>query len=357
MQIGDIILPSRPLLLAPMEDVSDPPFRLLCKRYGADLLYTEFISSGGLTHGSDDAVQKLDFYEQERPLAIQIFGGDVDQVREAAAIVGRAGPDLIDINFGCPVKKIVCKDGGAGILRNIPKMQELTEAVLEVATRPVTVKTRLGWDDQSIQILDVARMLEESGIAALAVHARTRSQMYRGEARWEWLRRIKEEGVRNIPLIGNGDAYDPERIRAMFEETGVDAVMIGRGAIGNPWIFRDARAFLETGEVHDPPSWEERVRVVSEHAQLKVEWLGEHKGVMEMRRMYGGYFKGHRHASQLRQLLMQHEELPGVLEVLLNWRPEDAELHVPVARAVRPVALPKRDERMSALLADLPRPV
>lgn len=339
-----------------MEDVSDPPFRLLCKRYGADLLYTEFISSGGLMYGAEDAVAKLDFYEQERPLAIQIFGGELDQVQEAAAIVDRAGPDLIDINFGCPVKKVVCKDGGAGILRNLPKMQALTEAVLEVATRPVTVKTRLGWDDASIQILDVARMLEESGIAALAVHARTRSQMYRGEARWEWFRRIREEGLRDIPLIGNGDAYDPERIKAMFEETGVDAVMIGRGAIGNPWIFRDARALLETGEVPDPPTWDERVAVVAEHVQLKCEWLGERKGVLEMRRMYGGYFKGQRNASQLRQLLMQQEELSGVMEVLLNWKPEDVEVRMPVARAVRPVALPKRDERMAALLADLPRP-
>jgi tRNA-dihydrouridine synthase B len=329
-----------------MEDVSDPPFRLLCKRYGADLLYTEFISSGGLTYGADDSVQKLDFYEQERPLAIQIFGGELDQVREAARIVDRAGPDLIDINFGCPVKKVVCKDGGAGILRNLPKMRALTEAVVEVADRPVTVKTRLGWDDQSIQILDVARMLEEVGIAALAVHARTRSQMYRGEARWEWFRRIREEALRDIPLIGNGDASDPHRIQAMFDETGVDAVMIGRGAIGNPWIFRDTRALLETGEIPDPPSWEERVSVVAEHVQLKVEWLGEPKGVLEMRRMYGGYFKGHRNASQLRQELMRHETLDGVLEVLLNWRPEDAAPRMVVRRAVKPVSLPERPARM-----------
>jgi tRNA-dihydrouridine synthase B len=338
-----------------MEDVSDPPFRLLCKRYGADLLYTEFISSGGLTYGADDAVQKLDFYEQERPLAIQIFGGEVDQVREAAAIVDGAGPDLIDINFGCPVKKVVCRDGGAGILRNLPKMQDITAAVLEVASRPVTVKTRLGWDDQSIRILDVARMLEETGIAALAVHARTRSQMYRGEARWEWFRRIREEGLRDIPLIGNGDAYDPGRIKAMFDETGVDGVMIGRGAIGNPWIFRDARAFLETGEIPEPPSWEERVSVVAEHLQLKCQWLGERKGVLEMRRMYGGYFKGHRNASQLRTLLMQHEQLAATLETLLNWRPEDAAPRQPVARAVRPVSLPSRPARVAAVIAE-PKP-
>lgn len=331
VQIGPITLPDRPLLLAPMEDVSDPPFRLLCKRYGADLLYTEFISSGGLTYGAESSVQKLDFYEEERPLAIQIFGGEVDQVREAATIVDQAGPDIIDINFGCPVKKVVCKDGGAGILRNLPKMQAITEAVLDAANRPVTVKTRLGWDDQSIRILDVARMLEESGIAALAVHARTRSQMYRGDARWEWFRRIREEALTSIPLIGNGDASDPYSIKAMFDETGVDAVMIGRGAIGNPWIFRDARALLDTGEVPDPPEWEERVEVAAEHLQLKCEWLGERKGVLEMRRMYGGYFKGQRHASRLRQLLMKSEELSRTLEVLLNWEPSDGDLHVPVA--------------------------
>lgn len=354
MQIGSLSLPDRPLLLAPMEDVSDPPFRLLCKRYGADLLYTEFISSGGLVHGAGDAVQKLDFYEEERPLAIQIFGGELEQVREAARVVDRAGPDLIDINFGCPVRKVVCKDAGAGILRDLPKMRALTEAVLEVATRPVTVKTRLGWDDGSIRILEVARMLEEAGIAALAVHARTRAQMYRGDARWEWFPRIKAV-LRRIPLIGNGDAFDPPRIRAMFEETGVDAVMIGRGAIGNPWIFRDARAFLETGEVPDPPSWEERVAVAAEHLQLKVAWLGERKGVLEMRRMYGGYFKGHHGASQLRQLLMQQETLAGTLEVLLNWRPGDAAPRVAVPRAVRPVGLPRAPERVRQAQAAVAR--
>ncbi|MEO1478300.1 MAG: tRNA dihydrouridine synthase DusB [Bacteroidota bacterium] len=346
MRIGPIDLGERPLFLAPMEDVSDPPFRLLCKRYGADFVTTEFISSGGLLYDAHDSVQKLDIYDEERPVGIQIFGGNLDQVREAAAIVDRIQPDLIDINFGCPVKKVVCKDGGAGILRNLPKMQAITEAVLEVATRPVTVKTRLGWNDLSIQILDVARMLEESGIAALAVHARTRAQMYKGEARWQWLRRLKEEGVRDIPLIGNGDATTPEKVKAMFDETGVDAVMIGRGAIGNPWIFRDAKAFLATGEVPDPPSWDERVAVVAEHLTLKCEWLGERKGTLEMRRMYGGYFKGHRGASLLRQRLMEHNTREGVLEVLLNFRPEDAAPRVSLAQP----------RAAKAITASLPRP-
>lgn len=348
MRIGTIDLGDRPLLLAPMEDVSDPPFRIICKRYGADMLYTEFISSGGLTYGAEGSVQKLEFYEEERPVGIQIFGGEIDQVREAARIADAQGPDLIDINFGCPVKKVVCKDGGAGILRNLPKMEAITAAVIEGASRPVTVKTRLGWNDQSIRIEEVARMLEAVGVEALAVHARTRAQMYKGEARWEWFPKIKA-ALRDVPLIGNGDATTPEKVRAMFDETGVDGVMIGRGAIGNPWIFRDARAFLEHGEVPDPPSWEERVSVVAEHLTLKCAWLGERKGVLEMRRMYGGYFKGHRGASQLRTELMQHQDKAGVLEVLLNWSPDDVETRVPVARAVKPAAIPARLPRKARL--------
>ena len=336
MRIAHLDLGDRPLFLAPMEDVSDPPFRLLCKRFGADMLYTEFVSSGGLVYDAEDSLQKLDIYEQERPVGIQIFGGDEEQVREATRIVDAVGPDLIDINFGCPVKKVVCKDAGAGILRDLPKMERITRAVIESATRPVTVKTRLGWNDESIRILEVARMLEATGVQALAVHARTRTQMYKGEARWNWLRRIKDESGLTIPLIGNGDATTPEKVQAMFDETGVDAVMIGRGAIGNPWIFRDAKAYLATGEVPPPPTWEERVQVVAEHLALKCEWLGERKGVMEMRRMYGGYFKGFHGASQLRTLIMEEDAQAGVLEVLLNFREDEPDVQVPVP------ALPKK---------------
>ncbi|HMB93543.1 MAG TPA: tRNA dihydrouridine synthase DusB [Rhodothermales bacterium] len=353
MNIGPINLGDRPLFLAPMEDVSDPPFRILCKRYGADMLYTEFISSGGLIHDADNSTMKLDIYDEERPVGIQIFGGEVEQVREAAQIVDAVGPDLIDINFGCPVKKVVCKDGGAGILRNLPKMEAITQAVIESATRPVTVKTRLGWNDDSIRILEVAHMLEAIGVQALAVHARTRAQMYKGEARWPWLRRIKDEGIKHIPLIGNGDADSPDKIKAMFDETGVDGVMIGRGAIGNPWIFRDAKTYLATGEVPPPPSWPERLSVVAEHLTLKCEWLGERKGVLEMRRMYGGYFKGFRNASTLRQQIMEETTRDGVMEVLLNFREDEPEVQVAVAapsptRAAK--ALP------AALRAKLPTP-
>lgn len=344
MQIAGIEFGDRPVFLAPMEDVSDPPFRLMCKRFGADMLYTEFISSGGLAYGAEGSRMKLDIYEEERPVAIQIFGGDVEQVRLATRVVDEVGPDLIDINFGCPVRKVVCKDGGAGILKNLPKMQEITAAVIEESSVPVTVKTRLGWNDQSIQILDVIKMLEETGIAALALHARTRSQMYKGEARWEWLKRIKDESNMSIPLIGNGDATTPEKIEAMFEKTGVDAVMVGRGAIGNPWIFRDTKIYRETGELPPPPSWKERCEVIAEHLALKCEWLGEKTGVLEMRRMYGGYFKGFRGASRLRHLIMGETSLDGVLEVLLNFSEEDARTKIPVS-----------DLRAIAVSASLPR--
>lgn len=349
MQIAHLSFPDRPLFLAPMEDVSDPPFRLICKRLGADMVTTEFISSGGLLYGADGSHQKLDIYDAERPVAIQIFGGDLGQVRQAAAIADAAEPDILDINFGCPVKKVVCKDGGAGILRNLPKMEAITRAVVEVATRPVTVKTRLGWNDESIRILEVARMLEDTGVAALAVHARTRSQMYKGEARWNWLRRIKDEALKDIPLVGNGDALTPEKAKALFDETGVDAVMIGRGAIGNPWIFQQTKAFLATGEVPPPPSWAERVSVVAEHLVLKCEWLGERTGVLEMRRMYGGYFKGFRNASALRMAIMQEQTKDGVLEVLLNF--DEADAHADRTRvAVRAGAKPLP----AALRATLP---
>lgn len=320
MHIGSIELGERPLLLAPMEDVSDPPFRALCKRYGADVVYTEFISSGGLVYEARDSVMKLDIRATERPVGIQIFGGDIDQVRSATAIVDHVGPDIIDINFGCPVRKVVCKEAGAGILRNLPKMERITRTVVGATKRPVTVKTRLGWDDSSIDIENVARMLENCGIQALAVHARTRKQMYTGSARWQYLRAIRENGLQNIPLIGNGDALGPESILQMFEETGVDAVMIGRGAIGNPWIFKRAKALIKEGVVLPGPSWAERISVVEEHLTLKCAWLGEHKGVKEMRRMYGGYFKGFKNASKLRACLMKANTMEEVLSVLESTR-------------------------------------
>ena len=341
MQIGSIDLGERPLLLAPMEDVSDPPFRALCKRYGADMVYTEFISSGGLVYEAEDSLLKLDIRDDERPVGIQIFGGDLDQVREATRIVDSVNPDLIDINFGCPVRKVVCKEAGAGILRNLPKMEAITRSVVEMANRPVTVKTRLGWDDSSIDIVNVARMLEDCGIEALAVHARTRKQMYTGAARWDYLRNIRVKGLQSIPLIGNGDALEPESIRRMFDETGVDGVMIGRGAIGNPWIFQRAKALLADGEMAPPPSWEERISVVAEHLILKCDWLGESKGVKEMRRMYGGYFKGFRNASRVRARLMKAQTRKEVLDVLYSTQEHEATvIAIPDVPPPTPVACP-----------------
>lgn len=344
IQIGPIELDPYPVVLAPMEDVSDPPFRIICKELGADIVYTEFISSGGLLYGAEGSTMKLDIVPGERPVGIQIFGGEVDQVRDAAKIVEEADPDIIDINFGCPVKKVVCKDGGAGILRNIPKMMEITKAVVDVSSKPVTVKTRLGWNDETLYILDVAKRLEDCGIKSLAVHARTRSQMYKGEARWEWLRKLKDESGLAIPIFGNGDASDPVKIKRMFDETGVDGVMVGRGAIGNPWIFRDFKHYLKTGELLDPPEWSERIGVVKRHLIKKAEWLGERKGVLEMRRMYGGYFKGFRNASALRQRIMEETTLEGALDVISNFDIEDDTQYQKVertARAINPLAIPK----------------
>ncbi len=356
MQIAHIDLGPRPVLLAPMEDVSDPPFRLLCKRLGADLTYTEFISAGGLVHDAASSHQKLDIYEIERPVAIQIFGGDEGELRAALPFVNDARPDLVDVNFGCPVKKVVCHDGGAGILRNIAKMEALTAAVVEAAEAPVTVKTRLGWNDETINVLDVVRMLEATGVAAVTIHARTRAQMYTGNARWEWLRRIRDEAGLSIPLIGNGDADRPERVKAMFDETGVDSVMIGRGAIGNPWIFRDTKHNLATGERLPPPTWDERVAVIAEHLVLKCQWLGERKGVLEMRRMYGGYLKGFSGASRLRSLAVQEPTMDGVLERLLNFSEADLAVAAGEVSAVAASTTPRAAVPAAVRFAHLPTP-
>ena len=354
MQIAHIDFGHRPLFLAPMEDVSDPPFRLLCKRLGADLTYTEFVSAGGLVHDAASSHQKLDIYEIERPVAIQIFGGSEDELRGALPFVNDARPDIVDVNFGCPVKKVVCHDGGAGILRNIAKMEALTAAVVEVAGAPVTVKTRLGWNDETINVLDVVRMLEATGVCAVAIHARTRAQRYTGQARWAWLRRIADEANLSIPLIGNGDADSPERVGAMFDETGVDAVMIGRAAIGNPWIFRETKHYLATGTHLPGPTWDERVAVIAEHLVLKCQWLGERKGMLEMRRMYGGYLKGFAGAGRLRSLAVQETTLDGVIERLLNFSEDD------LARAAGDAALvataPRATLPAAVRFAHLPTP-
>ena len=292
MRIGLVELPEFPLLLAPMEDVSDPPFRRVCKELGADLMYTEFISSEGLIRDAIKSKKKLDIYEYERPIGIQIFGGDEDAMALSAKIVEATGPDFLDINFGCPVKKIVCKGAGAGVLKDIDLMIRLTKAVVNSTHLPVTVKTRLGWDDDHINILEVALKLQDAGIKALTIHGRTRMQMYKGEARWEPIAAVKSHPDMEIPVFGNGDIDSPEKALAYKTRYKVDGLMIGRAAIGYPWIFNEIKHFEKTGTHLDPPSINERIRVCKLHLEKSIEWKGEKLGLLEMRNHYGPYFKG-----------------------------------------------------------------
>jgi len=316
VKIGDIELGDFPLLLAPMEDVSDPPFRALCKRHGADIMYTEFISSEGLIRDAAKSVQKLDIYEDERPIGIQIFGGDEGPMRESARIVEQTNPDVLDINFGCPVKKVVCKDAGAGILRDIPKMVRLTKAIVESTSLPVTVKTRLGWDDSSKHIVEVAERLQDVGIKALSIHGRTRVQMYKGVADWTLIGEVKNNPRIQIPIFGNGDVDSPEKALEMRERYGVDGVMIGRAAIGYPWVFNEIKHFMKTGEHLAPPTLEQRAAVAKEHLERSIKWKGDTLGVLEMRRHYANYFKGIPHFKQTRMHLVTEMDPSVLFEIL-----------------------------------------
>lgn len=292
VKIGNIELPDFPLLLAPMEDVSDPPFRALCKKHGADVVYTEFISSEGLIRDAAKSVMKLDIYEKERPVGIQIFGAELDSMLQAVDIVEQSNPDIIDINFGCPVKKVVCKNAGAGILRDIPLMVKLTEEIVKRTKLPVTVKTRLGWDHDSIQIVDVAERLQDVGIQAISIHGRTRVQMYKGEADWKPIAAVKNNPRMQIPVFGNGDVDTPEAAVRMRDDFGLDGAMIGRASIGYPWFFNEVKHFFETGTHKAPPTLEERVAAARAHLEMSIEWKGEKLGVFETRRHYTNYFKG-----------------------------------------------------------------
>jgi len=280
------------LLLAPMEDVSDPPFRALCKEGGADVVYTEFISSEGLIRDAAKSVQKLDIYEKERPVGIQIFGANLDSMMRAVEIVEATQPDIIDINFGCPVKKVVCKGAGAGILKDIPLMVKLTEAMVKRTRLPITVKTRLGWDHESIKIVEVAERLQDVGCAALSIHGRTRAQMYKGEADWRPIAEVKNNPRMHIPIFGNGDVNTPERALEMKDQYGLDGAMIGRASIGNPWFFNQVKYFMKTGTHLSEPSVADRVSVARRHLEMAVDWKGEVLGVLETRRHYTNYFKG-----------------------------------------------------------------
>lgn len=324
VKIDTIELPDFPLLLAPMEDVSDPPFRVVCKDNGADLMYTEFISSEGLIRDAIKSRRKLDIFDYERPIGIQIFGGDEDSLAMAAKIVEVTQPDLLDINFGCPVKKVAGKGAGAGVLKDIDLMVRLTDAVVKATNLPVTVKTRLGWDENSKNIEEVAERLQDVGIKALSIHGRTRSQMYKGEADWTLIGQVKNNPRIHIPIFGNGDIDSPQKAVEYKNRYGVDGVMIGRAAIGYPWIFREIKHYIQTGEIMPPPTLEERVDVCRKHLRKSIEWKGTIVGINEMRRHYANYLKGLPGIKDYRNRLVTlktMEEVEGVLdEIAVHYK-------------------------------------
>lgn len=313
-KIGNIDVGEFPLLLAPMEDVSDPPFRALCKEQGADVVYTEFISSEGLIRDAAKSVMKLDIYEKERPVGIQIFGAELDSMLQAVEIVEQTNPDIIDINFGCPVKKVVCKGAGAGILKNIDLMVSLTEAIVKKTNIPVTVKTRLGWDENSIRIVEVAEKLQDVGIKAISIHGRTRVQMYKGDANWAPIAEVKNNTRMHIPVFGNGDVDTPEKAMEMRDKFGLDGAMIGRASIGYPWFFKEVKHFFNTGEHLPPPTLEERVDAARRHLQMSIDWKGEKLGVFETRRHYTNYFKGIPNFKEYRMKMVTSDDAAAVFE-------------------------------------------
>tara|TARA_Y100000739_G_scaffold129257_1_gene111297 strand:+ start:1567 stop:2598 length:1032 start_codon:yes stop_codon:yes gene_type:complete len=316
MKIGNIELGDFPLLLAPMEDVSDPPFRSVCKVNGADLMYTEFISSEGLIRDAEKSVQKLDIYDSERPIGIQIFGDNIESMKKAASISEEAKPEILDINYGCPVKKVACRGAGAGILLDLDKMQKMTAEIVKQVDIPVTVKTRLGWDDNSIKIVEVAKRLQDVGIQALTIHGRTRKQMYKGEANWDYIAEVKNNPNITIPIFGNGDINTPEKAKEYKEKYGVDGIMIGRAAIGNPWIFNQIKHFLNEGKFLNKPDIYERISVVKKHLEFSIKWKGEKLGLIEMRRHYTNYFRAIENFKEYRMKLILSESLDYSLEVL-----------------------------------------
>lgn len=324
-KIGDIELGDFPLLLAPMEDVSDPPFRALCKEQGADVVYTEFISSEGLIRDAAKSVIKLDIYEKERPVGIQIFGANLDSMLRSVEIVEQTNPDIIDINFGCPVKKVVCKGAGAGILKDIDLMVKLTEAMAKHTKLPITVKTRLGWDHDSIRIVEVAERLQDVGCRAISIHGRTRAQMYKGDADWRPIAEVKNNPRMHIPVFGNGDVNTPERAVEMRDKYGLDGAMIGRASIGYPWFFKEVKHFFETGEHLPVPSIAERVEVAKRHLEMSVDWKGEKLGILETRRHYTNYFRGIPNFKPYRKTLVTSENTHELYKTFDEIKTEFAE--------------------------------
>ena len=315
-KIGNIILPDFPLLLAPMEDVSDPPFRRLCKLHGADLMYSEFISSEGLIRDAIKSRMKLDIFDYERPVGIQIFGGDEEAMEMSAKIVDAVRPDLVDINFGCPVKKVVCKGAGAGVLKDVDLMIRLTKAVIKGTNLPVTVKTRLGWDESSINIDEVAERLQDIGVQALTVHARTRAQMYKGSADWTHIARVKNNPRITMPIFGNGDVDSPEKALEYKNKYGLDGMMIGRAAIGYPWIFNEIKHYFKTGEHLAQPTMTDRIEAARNHLTWSMDWKGERVGIVEMRRHYTNYFKGVANFKEHRLKLVTLESADALFKAL-----------------------------------------
>lgn len=315
VKIGDIELEDFPLLLAPMEDVSDPPFRALCKEQGADVVYTEFISSEGLIRSAQKSIMKLDIYEKERPVGIQIFGANLESMLQTIDIVEKSRPDIIDINFGCPVKKVVSKGAGAGILKDIDLMVKLTSEMVKRTSLPLTVKTRLGWDDSTIKIVEVAERLQDVGAKAIAIHGRTRAQMYKGAADWTLISEVKNNPRMHIPVFGNGDVNTPEKAKIMRDEYGLDGAMIGRASIGNPWFFKQVKEYLKTGEKTSHPSLEERIYTAKRHLEMAIKWKGERLGLLETRRHYSNYFRGISNFKPFRTRLVSGDTKTEVMEV------------------------------------------
>ncbi len=324
VKIRDIELGEFPLLLAPMEDVSDPPFRALCKKHGADLMYTEFISSEGLIRDAIKSRQKLDIFDYEKPIGIQIFGGDEEAMAMSAKIVDATNPDILDINFGCPVKKVVSKGAGAGVLKDVDLMVRLTQACINSTKLPVTVKTRLGWDHSMINIMEVAERLQDIGVEALSIHGRTRAQMYKGEADWSHIAEVKNNPRIKIPIFGNGDIDTPEKALEYKNRYGVDGIMIGRASIGYPWIFNEVKHFMETGEHLPVPGVKDRVEAARDHLMMSVKWKGERLGVVEMKRHYTNYFKGIAHFKEYRTKLVTSFDLQEILD-MLSYLEENSE--------------------------------
>ncbi len=315
IQIGNVILPDFPLILAPMEDISDPPFRSLCKTYGVDLMFTEFVSSEGLIRDAEKSAKKLDIFETERPIGVQVFGHNIDAMLRAVEKIEEVRPEIIDINYGCPVKKVVSKGAGAGVLRDLDKMQKMTAAIVKHTDLPVTVKTRLGWDHDSIVINEVAERLQDVGIKALSIHGRTRKQMYSGSADWEKIAAVKNNPRIHIPIFANGDIKTPQDAKKIRDVFGLDGAMIGRAAIGNPWIFKQIKHYLKTGTILSRPGVQQRLEMVRQHLSLAIRWKGERLGILETRPHYANYFKGIPNFKSFRIRLVTEDNLDRIYQI------------------------------------------